>query len=136
MLAGVGFASRLASRLPDRVLVATLAALYGRFEPELRRLAELCPRGGTALDIGAWYGPWSRRLARRADRVVAFEATPHLAETLRGTAPANVEVIAAAASDRAGEADVWIADGTGPNGVNSLVKGVHHSRSVRVPTGC
>jgi FkbM family methyltransferase len=134
MLAGVGVASRLASRLPDRLLVATLAALYGRFEPELRRLSELCPRGGTALDVGAWYGPWSTRLARRAATVVAFEATPALADILRRTVPPNVRVVGAAASDRIGEAEIWVPDSAGPNGVNSLVKLEHHSRSLRVPT--
>jgi FkbM family methyltransferase len=134
MLAVVGLASRVATRLPDRYLVAALTTVYGRFEPELRRLPELCPRGGTALDIGAWYGPWSARLARRADRVLAFEATPHIADILRHTVPGNVEVIASAASDHTGGADIWIPESTGPNGVNSLVRNATHSHAVRVPT--
>ncbi|HKT03224.1 MAG TPA: FkbM family methyltransferase [Rugosimonospora sp.] len=130
----MGLASRVVTRLPDRYLVAALTAVYSRFEPELRRLPELCPRGGTALDVGAWYGPWSARMARRADRVVAFEATPRIADILRRAAPSNVEVVAAAASDEAGEADIWVPDAAGPNGVNSLVRNATHSRAMRVPT--
>jgi len=134
MLAAVGIASRVATRLPDRYLVAGLTTVYSRFEPELRRLSELCPRGGTALDVGAWYGPWSARLARRADRVVAFEATPRIADILRRAAPANVEVVEAAASDQVGEADIWVPGAAGPNGVNSLVRNATHSRAMRVRT--
>jgi hypothetical protein len=42
----------IAPLLPTR-LVATIArAVYPRFEPELTRLAELCPAGcGTAVDV-------------------------------------------------------------------------------------
>jgi FkbM family methyltransferase len=134
MLPVVGLAARVATRSPDRYLVAALTAVYGRFEPELRRLDELCPPGGTALDVGAWYGPWSARLARRAARVVAFEATPRLADILRRTVPDNVEVVAAAASDETGAADIWVPGSAGPNGVNSLVRNATHSRAIRVPT--
>ncbi|MBR7678610.1 FkbM family methyltransferase, partial [Streptomyces daliensis] len=92
-------------------------------EPELRRLTDFCPPYGTAVDIGGWYGPWTRRLSRRADRVVTIEPVPHLARGLRATTPPNVEVLQAAATDHAGRATLWLpADGRGDRGVSSLVR--------------
>lgn len=88
--------------VPPRAIAAAMCRLYPRVEPELARLGQYIPRGGTALDVGAWYGPWTRRMARYADQVVAIEAHPQLAELLRRTAP-GVEVRHAAASDRSGE---------------------------------
>ena len=55
-------AARVAPLLPTRLVAATARALYPRFEPELARLAELCPPGcPTAVDVGGWYGPWTHR---------------------------------------------------------------------------
>ena len=82
--------SKLAALAPDRVVAAALSATYPRFEPELARLHDFCPPRGTALDIGAWYGPWSRALARRVPRVVAVEPNPAVAAVLSRTAPTNV----------------------------------------------
>src|SRR5215472_2068496 len=94
--------SRVAARVPDRVLARVIGVVYPRAEPELRRLDDICGRGGVMIDVGAWYGPWSRRLARRADRLVAFEPTSRY-RILTATLPANAEVLRAAASDHAGE---------------------------------
>jgi FkbM family methyltransferase len=118
----VTVAALLGPRLPNRLLAVALDTLYPRQEPELARLAEICPPHGTALDIGAWYGPWSRRLARRADRVVAFEPVPEVCRVLRETVPPSVEVINAAASDRVGHDMIWLADGDGheARGLTSL----------------
>ncbi|MDK1473929.1 FkbM family methyltransferase [Streptomyces sp. 549] len=124
-------AARLGPRLPPRLVATTAAALYPRFEPELRRLADFCPPGGTAVDIGGWYGPWTRRLARRVDRVVTVEPVPHLARVLRATTPRNVEVLQAAAADHAGSATLWLPPGgRGDRGVSSLVRrdAVHADR--------
>ena len=67
-------AARLAPLLPDRLVASTARLVYPRVEPELARLDELCPPGcGTAVDVGGWYGPWTRRLARRARHVVTVE---------------------------------------------------------------
>lgn len=98
-------AARLAPLLPDPLVAATARLVYPRFEPELSRLDELCPPGcGTAVDVGGWYGPWTRRLAARAGRVVTVEPVPRLARLLVSSAPANVRVVQAAASDRPGTA--------------------------------
>ncbi|MCQ4084743.1 FkbM family methyltransferase [Streptomyces sp. RB6PN25] len=115
-------AAALGPRLPNRLLALAVDALYPRQEPELGRVEEICPPYGTALDIGAWYGPWSRRLARRADRVVALEPVPEVCRALRDTVPPGVEVINAAASDRLGDAPIWLADRRGreARGLTSL----------------
>lgn len=87
-------AARIAPLLPDRLVAAVARAVYPRFEPELARLPELCPDGcGTAVDVGGWYGPWTRRLAGRADRVVTVEPVPRLARLLAATTPPNVRVV-------------------------------------------
>ncbi|MDF3149614.1 FkbM family methyltransferase, partial [Streptomyces sp. T21Q-yed] len=53
-------AARIAPLLPTRLVAAVARAVYPRFEPELARLAQLCPAGcGTAVDVGGWYGPWT-----------------------------------------------------------------------------
>jgi len=48
-------------------------------EPELLVLAELVPRGGIAVDVGANVGFFAYALAEIADRVVAFEPNPDYA---------------------------------------------------------
>lgn len=103
----------LASRLPDRLFVAAIARTYRRSEPELGRLADFCPDHGTALDVGAWYGPWSRAFARRMDRVVAVEPGPTVAKVLARTTPDNVRVVQAAVADRVGHALLHLS-GSGP----------------------
>ncbi|MGY1435607.1 FkbM family methyltransferase [Streptomyces reniochalinae] len=127
-------ASRLGPHLPRRLLTAGTDWLYPRFEPELGRLSDYCPRGGTAVDVGGWYGPWTRRLAHRADRVVTLEPVPHLARHLRATAPPNARILQAAASDHTGRATLWLPpDGRGDRGVSSLVRRQVHEVSLDVP---
>ncbi|MEV6653187.1 FkbM family methyltransferase [Streptomyces sp. NPDC051219] len=128
-------AARIAPRLPPRLIARCADLLYPRYEPELRRLADFCPPGGTAVDIGGWYGPWSRRLARRARRVVVVEPVPHLAGLLAATTPPNVEVVHAAATDRdGGTVRLWLPPGDrGNRGVSSLVRRDLHARSIPVP---
>ncbi|HLL37226.1 FkbM family methyltransferase [Streptomyces sp.] len=127
-------AARLAPHLPARLVAATARAVYPRFEPELARIDDLCPPGcGTAVDVGGWYGPWTRRLSRRARRVVTVEPVPHLADLLTATAPANVRIVRAAAADRAGTAHLWLpAHDTGSRGVSSLVRRDIHAHAVPV----
>ncbi|MEV5317285.1 FkbM family methyltransferase [Streptomyces sp. NPDC052687] len=128
-------AARLAPFLPPRLVAAAARAVYPRFEPELARIADLCPPGcGTAVDVGGWYGPWTRRLSRRARRVVTVEPVPHLADLLSATAPANVRVVRAAAADRSGTARLWLpaGDGSGSRGVSSLLRRDIHARALEV----
>jgi FkbM family methyltransferase len=126
-------AARLAASVPEQLLVRLISLAYRRFEPEIRRLDDVCGRGGTMVDIGGWYGPWTRRLRHRAGRVVVIEPTP-LHQVLRRTLPPPVEVIAAAASDGCGEAELWVppAD-AGARGVSSLHRRDIHGESIKVP---
>src|ERR1700744_5895571 len=102
--------AQLAASMPEKLLVRLVSLAYRRYEPEIRRVDDVCGRGGTMIDIGGWYGPWTRRLRHRAGQVVVIEPTP-LHGVLRRTLPPSVEVIAAAASDGGGEAELW-----GPGG--------------------
>ncbi|WP_371529354.1 FkbM family methyltransferase [Streptomyces sp. NBC_01283] len=128
-------AARLAPHLPARLIASLARLVYPRFEPELARLADLCPSGcGTAVDVGGWYGPWSRRLASRARRVVTVEPVPHLARLLETSTPGNVRVIQAAATDRPGTARLWLPQGDrGDRGVSSLIRRDIHATAVEVP---
>lgn len=96
----------VADLLPRSLVGALVRSVYPRLEPELARLAEFVPRGGTAVDVGGWFGPWTARLLRHADRVVVVEADPGLARLLERTFPA-ARVVAAAASDEAGRTTLW-----------------------------
>ena len=73
-------------------------------EPELAILAELMPRGGTALDVGANQGVFAYALAERADRVVAFEPNPDYARFARWMLRGRAEVHPVALSDQPGRA--------------------------------
>ena len=127
--------ARLAPFLPVRLVAAAARTVYPRFEPELARLADLCPPGcGTAVDVGGWYGPWTQRLSGRAHQVVTLEPVPHLADLLASVTPPNVRVIQAAASDRPGTARLWLPpDDAGDRGVSSLVRRDIHARALEVP---
>ncbi|MEU1134049.1 FkbM family methyltransferase [Streptomyces sp. NPDC005900] len=128
-------AARLAPYVPDRLIASLARLVYPRFELELARLGDLCPTGcGTAVDVGGWYGPWSRRLASRAARVVTVEPVPHLARLLDSSTPGNVRVVQAAAGDRNGTARLWLPHGDhGERGVSSLVRRDIHATAVDVP---
>ncbi|MDQ1038828.1 FkbM family methyltransferase [Streptomyces sp. V3I8] len=127
-------AARLAPFVPVRLVAAAARSVYPRFEPELARLGDLCPPGcGTAVDVGGWYGPWTRRLSGRARRVVTVEPVPHLARLLAAATPGNVRVVHAAASDRPGTARLWLPPGDqGDRGVSSLVRRDIHARALNV----
>jgi FkbM family methyltransferase len=113
--------SRIAAALPARAVAAAVRVAYPRVEPELARLASYAPRGGTAVDVGAWYGPWTRTLRRLADRVVAVEPAAELARCVAGAYP-DVRVVEAVASDHAGTAELFLPAG-GPGVGTSSVEG-------------
>lgn len=128
-------ATKLEPYLPAPLVAGAARLLYPRFERELHWLDRLCAPDATAVDVGAWYGPWTHRLADRVRTVVAVEPMPYLADLLTRTAPANVRVVSAAASDHLGEASIWTsADGRGIRGVSSLLRRDVHSRRVAVRT--
>ena len=117
----VTVATRVAGLVPDPVFTRLVSAGYGRFEAELARLHELVPTrpGATlAVDVGAWYGPWTRRLAGRVDRVLALEPNPAVARVRARPTPASGRVVPAAAGDHAGRTTLWVpGTGRGSEGV-------------------
>jgi len=131
--AKVTVTSRLAGRLPGTFVARAVDWTYRRVEPELGHLEELCGSGGAMIDVGAWYGPWSQRLARRADHLIAIEPTARYL-MLRQVLPANAEVIHAAASDRAGSGELWtVGRGDGAEGMASMRRRPIHGASITVP---
>lgn len=80
-------------------------ALAAGFPALVRRLAPGWPLAHTlALDVGASVGVYARAFSRWAPRTLAIEPNPAMARHLRALALPRVEVIEAAASDRAGSA--------------------------------
>lgn len=112
----------LAQLLPPSTFARVVANQYHLFEPELGRAGELVPPGRRAVDVGMWWGPWTRRLARLATAVDAFEPNPDLVSTLSRTLPPNVTVHPFAVSDRSGEATLRIpVGGRGSEGRATLL---------------
>jgi FkbM family methyltransferase len=87
--------------LPDRTFCTAIAMAHRRFEHEMIPIVSACDPAGIALDVGAWYGPWTYWLSKRVEQVIAFEPNPAVASTLRGWVGPNVEVREEAVSARA-----------------------------------
>lgn len=100
----MGLTTAIADQVPDRLLAAAVRAVYPRLEPELARLPEFVPRGGTAVDVGGWFGPWTQRLRRRADHVVTIEADPRMAAILTRAFPDVTVIQAACTSETSSQA--------------------------------
>lgn len=111
----------IARLVPASALVALVGRAHRRFEPELHAIDALLPdRRRTAVDVGAWYGPWSVALAARFETVVAIEPNPAVAQRLRRALPDNARLECWAASDRAGVAVLHTPTQVGAEGVGSL----------------
>lgn len=80
-------------------------------EVELRFLDKIVPNDAVTIDVGANCGLYTRELARLSKRVLAFEPSRQMADILRLTSAANVEVHEIALSDHEGEADLLIPQG-------------------------
>ena len=77
-------------------------------EPELAVLAELVPRGGIAIDVGANLGFFAYALSDIADRVVAFEPNPDYAFFARWMLRGRAEVRQLALSDLSGRGTLYV----------------------------
>ena len=88
-------------------------------EPELAVLAEMVPRGGTAIDVGANLGFFAYALSNIADWVVAFEPNPDYAFFARWMEPRP---------QRADRLSLWV----GQSGRHSQTRG----RIGRARAGC
>ena len=84
---------RLTMLMPPSVFYRQRIAQEARTgEPELALLAELVPRGGIAVDVGANVGFFAYALADIADHVVAFEPNPDYAFFARWMLRGRAEV--------------------------------------------
>lgn len=127
--------SKVSDLMPDKVFVSLIGRVHRGFEPELKRIVDSYPSGGTFLDVGAWYGPWTRWIAPKASRVIAFEPNPQVAAVLEKCVAKNVVVRRAAASDTADTATLALPDGgKGTEGRASLRGLDDSSRSITVET--
>jgi FkbM family methyltransferase len=77
-------------------------------EPELAVLAELVPRGGISVDVGANVGFFAYALADIADRVFAFEPNPDYAFFARWMLRGRAEVRELALSDVSGRGTLCV----------------------------
>ena len=126
-----GLRSAVARAVPHAPFAALMRSVYPRLEPELAMLDTWLPRGGTAVDVGAWYGPWTAGLSRLADHVVTIEPNPGLARLVQAAFPAAT-VVTAAASDHEGTAELWLPPGgRGAEGTASLEHRGERSITVR-----
>ena len=123
----------VAERIPASWFCRLIDSTYPRFEPEIRPVVAACDPDGVAVDIGAWYGPWTRRLAGRVRRVVSFEANAKVADALARVIPANVTLHRSAVSDHVGTV-TFVADGVGrgDEGTSRVVDGAGAEGGVEV----
>ena len=79
-----------------------------RGEPEIHLIRHLVAPGTTAVDVGCSIGIYAAEMARYANKVIAFEANPAVAQFARAVAPRNVEVVNVALSSAPGRATLKI----------------------------
>jgi FkbM family methyltransferase len=77
-------------------------------EIELSYLKNIIPRNSVTVDVGANRGLYTRELARYSRRVYAFEPARQMADLLRRTSAANVEIHEVALSDSDGVATLSV----------------------------
>src|SRR5437870_6468533 len=100
---------RLAMLMPPSVFYQRRIAQEARMgESELAVLAELVPRGGIAVDVGANVGFFAYALADIADRVLAFEPNPDYAFFARWMLRDRAEVHEVALSDASGRGTLYV----------------------------
>ncbi|WP_342361966.1 FkbM family methyltransferase [Terrarubrum flagellatum] len=95
-------------RFAPQVLVHRHMRRFGRDEIEAFVLDLIVPSGHEAIDVGANWGVYARKLAPLCDRVHCFEPNPELAAILQRTLPSNCIVEQAAASDKSGESTLFL----------------------------
>jgi FkbM family methyltransferase len=94
-----------AETVPPRVRsrIRAFADRVGReFEEELKYLDKLGPNVGIAIDVGANFGFYSRRLAKLYEHTYAFEPHPFVSKELSLAGIKNLTVMPVALSDSSG----------------------------------
>jgi FkbM family methyltransferase len=126
-------ANRVFAAVPEGLRWRLLGMQQGLHEPEVKVVKEALADGGTAVDVGGWWGPWSYRMSRHADRVVVLEPVPEIAAYLERVSPAKVEVVQAAASSAPGSSTLWVpSSGLGSEGRSSLALSPPESEAIEV----
>jgi len=114
-------ASAAFSALPDPVVHRSAAWSFRlRREQRMLFLDDLVDPRRNAVDIGAWWGPWTYWLSRRCPEVWAFEPNPQLARALRRCVRPNVHVEEVALSDRTGTEHLYVPRSLGPDAQATL----------------
>lgn len=114
-------ATRAFELLPPMARYRVIAAQYRMAEGELRRLGDFVPRDRAALDVGAWWGPWTYWLSRRATSVHSFEPVSYIASFLESVSRPNVTIHNVGLSDRRDSAVLHVpSEGTGSEGRSTL----------------
>jgi FkbM family methyltransferase len=109
MLMPLSLRERLTMLLPPSFFYRQRIAQEARTgEPELAVLAQLMPRGGIAVDVGANVGFFAYALADIADRVLAFEPNPDYAFFARWMLRGRAEVREIALSDTSGHGTLYV----------------------------
>lgn len=95
--------------IPDKLLMGLVArkALM-RGEPELRLARCICSRSELSIDVGANRGIYAYLFARYSRGVFAIEPHPAMADWLKRSLPAKVEILNIAASDQDGQCEFHI----------------------------
>lgn len=128
----------LTDHFPQTIVMWTDLHRPRSAERELELLPSIVPPGLPAIDVGANVGLYSRKLAKLASHVFAFEPAPEMATFLRRVVPHNVTVSEVALSNRAGEAvlNVPTTDRGLAFGLASLqaIEGPTQTRLVRLDT--
>ena len=107
--------------LPEPLFYRAVAAAYrARAEQRLLFLDALVPPRRVAVDAGAWWGPWTFWLSRRASEVWSFEPNPLMATFLARVVAPNVHVENVALSARPGYGTLYIPEGVGRDALATL----------------
>lgn len=101
-------------------------------EQRLMFLDELVDQSRNAIDIGAWYGPWSYWLARRCPQVWAFEPNPACHGTLAQIKYSNFKLYDMALSDSASQVDLFVPKNFGPDAQATVERSVRLDNSTSV----
>src|SRR6476660_324171 len=125
MLMPLAFREKLTMLMPPSLFYRRRIAEETRSgEPELAVLAEMVPRGGTAIDVGANLGFFAYALSNIADWVVAFEPNPDYAFFARWMLRGGAEVHQLALSDVSGRGTLYV-----PISDRGMV--LHHAGSLK-----
>ena len=123
---------------PSLALDINYLRKYHHFDKDLWVIPKYCNKQGSAIDIGANMGIFSRWMAKHAKNVYSFECNPFLFPNLKKVLPKNVILETCALSSKPGEASLRFDPGnTGIGTIEKLNKldqnsGIRNLKSITV----